>query len=168
MSGVNLNNKRALFIGRFQPFHKGHLHALKGILDDGHEVIMALGSTQESHTLMNPLTVEERKDIIKRVWPEVREIYEVPDINDDKAWVKHVESIVPEFGPVYSGSEYVQRLFREDGGHEVIPVDFLNGVSATKVRSLVMEEGDFEEFLPKATYEYLKQMDFAARLDSIV
>ena len=157
-------NKKALFIGRFQPFHKGHLHALEGILADGYEVIMALGSMQESHTLMNPLTVEERKDIIKRVWPKVREIYEVPDINDDKAWVKHVESIVPEFGPVYSGSEYVQRLFREDGGHEVIPVDFLDGVSATKVRSLVMEEGDFEEFLPKATYEYLKQMDFGDRL----
>ena len=60
-------NKKALFIGRFQPFHKGHLHALEGILADGYEVIMALGSTQESHTLMNPLTVEERKDIIKRV-----------------------------------------------------------------------------------------------------
>jgi nicotinamide-nucleotide adenylyltransferase len=163
-----MTSKKALFIGRFQPFHNGHLHALQGILNDGHEVIMALGSTQESHTLMNPLTVKERKEIIKSVWPEVGEIYEVPDINSDEAWVNHVEEIVPEFGPIYSGSEYVQKLFREHGGHEVIPVDFLDGVSATMVRDLVIKGKGYEEFLPKATYEYLKQMDFAARLDSIV
>lgn len=156
--------KKALFIGRFQPFHNGHLHALQGILKDGYQVILALGSTQESHTLMNPLTVQERKEIIKAVWPEVGEIYEVPDINDDRAWVSHVESIVPEFGPVYSGSEYVQKLFKEHGGHEVIPVDFLEGVSATKVRDLVIKGEGYEDFLPQATLEYLRQINFGDRL----
>ena len=48
---------RALYIGRFQPFHLGHLHIVKYILEVSKEVIIAIGSSG-SHTVHNPFTAE--------------------------------------------------------------------------------------------------------------
>ncbi|MBP7820288.1 MAG: adenylyltransferase/cytidyltransferase family protein, partial [Candidatus Methanofastidiosum sp.] len=51
---------RALYIGRFQPFHLGHLHVVKLILNSSKEIIIAIGSSQVSHTIQNPFTAGER------------------------------------------------------------------------------------------------------------
>ena len=46
--------KTALFIGRFQPFHNGHLYSLNKCLEIGEQVVIAVGSSQESGTENNP------------------------------------------------------------------------------------------------------------------
>mgnify|MGYP001262099234 CR=1 FL=1 len=46
----------ALFIGRFQPFHKGHLSALRWIAAKSSKVIVAIGSAQKSFEPDNPFT----------------------------------------------------------------------------------------------------------------
>ena len=38
----------ALFIGRFQPFHKGHLAAIKWILKKEGKIFIVIGSNQQS------------------------------------------------------------------------------------------------------------------------
>ncbi|MEM1589096.1 MAG: adenylyltransferase/cytidyltransferase family protein, partial [Candidatus Bathyarchaeia archaeon] len=48
--------KRGLFVGRFQPFHKGHLQAVKEILDEVDELVIVVGSAQYSHRIDNPFT----------------------------------------------------------------------------------------------------------------
>jgi len=57
--------KRALFVGRFQPFHNGHLHAVKSILGDADELVVVVGSAQMSHEPDNPFTAGERLEMIK-------------------------------------------------------------------------------------------------------
>ncbi|MEM0023032.1 MAG: adenylyltransferase/cytidyltransferase family protein, partial [Archaeoglobaceae archaeon] len=47
---------RALFIGRFQPYHLGHHEVVKKILEEVDELIIGIGSAQESHSLENPFT----------------------------------------------------------------------------------------------------------------
>jgi len=54
----------ALFIGRFQPFHSGHLDAIKQISEE--EIIIGIGSSQYSKTEENPYSFEERKKMIKK------------------------------------------------------------------------------------------------------
>ncbi|MEM2975778.1 MAG: adenylyltransferase/cytidyltransferase family protein, partial [Candidatus Bathyarchaeia archaeon] len=49
--------KRGLFVGRFQPFHLGHLTAVKNILKSVDELVIIVGSAQYSHRLDNPFTV---------------------------------------------------------------------------------------------------------------
>ena len=39
--------KRALFIGRFQPFHKAHLSDVKLALKECDKIIIAIGSSQD-------------------------------------------------------------------------------------------------------------------------
>ncbi|MEM2571402.1 MAG: adenylyltransferase/cytidyltransferase family protein, partial [Thermoproteota archaeon] len=46
--------RRALFIGRFQPFHKGHLYSVKHILKEFDEVVVTIAAAQYSYTIDNP------------------------------------------------------------------------------------------------------------------
>ena len=56
---------RALFVGRFQPFHYGHLHAIEKILEECDELVLVVGSAQMSHEHDNPFTAGERIEMIR-------------------------------------------------------------------------------------------------------
>lgn len=51
----------AVFIGRFQPVHAGHIGVLKRALKRHERVIIAIGSSNRATTHKNPFTFEERK-----------------------------------------------------------------------------------------------------------
>ncbi|HDH28034.1 MAG TPA: nicotinamide-nucleotide adenylyltransferase, partial [Euryarchaeota archaeon] len=51
---------RALLIGRFQPFHKGHLAVIKKILSEADELIIVVGSSQHRGAVENPFSADER------------------------------------------------------------------------------------------------------------
>jgi bifunctional NMN adenylyltransferase/nudix hydrolase len=53
------------FIGRFQPFHAGHFKVLKTALEKSQNVIVIVGSANRPRTAKNPLTFDERKEIIE-------------------------------------------------------------------------------------------------------
>lgn len=56
--------KVGLYVGRFQPFHLGHLNVIKHGLAMCEKLIVVVGSAQESRTKKNPYTFEERADLI--------------------------------------------------------------------------------------------------------
>ena len=59
--------KHGLFVGRFQPFHNGHLHAVKFALGKVDVLWIAIGSAQKSYEKKNPFTAGERLTMIKAV-----------------------------------------------------------------------------------------------------
>ncbi len=164
----------ALYIGRFQPFHNGHLHALKSILDDNESVIIALGSADKSFEKDNPLRIEEREEIIEGVLKAEGIdhnryiLMPVDDIGDDERWVKHVEMCLPPFKRIYSGTPLVQDLFKKDGSHEVLDVSFLEGHNATMVRERVLSGEDYSDLIYGYTREYLERIGFKERMEGIV
>jgi len=138
--------KTALFIGRFQPFHQGHLDALKQISEP--EIIIGIGSSQYSETEENPLSLEERRQIIEEKLQNENLDYKViaiPDINDEHKWVEHVKKIVEDFDVVYTGNELVQKLF-EEKGFMVRTIKKKLNISATDIRK---EAGRLFEKLSK-------------------
>lgn len=56
--------KFAVFIGRFQPFHNGHLAVIEHGLKIAEKVIVVVGSTQSAPTVKNPLSFDVRKQLI--------------------------------------------------------------------------------------------------------
>ena len=58
--------KRGLFVGRFQPIHKGHVKAIEDILRKVDELVIVIGSAQYSHRADNPFTVGERITMIRK------------------------------------------------------------------------------------------------------
>lgn len=72
-----------LFIGRWQPFHKGHRTLIDKVLGEGENVIIAIRDTERSES--NPYTAEERYQQIlaeyQDEWNEGRvTIISIPDI----------------------------------------------------------------------------------------
>jgi len=108
----------ALFIGRFQPLHHGHIYVIYRILETHKKLKIGIGSSQLSKTKNDPFTSEERIKFIKSAFEKRKisknrfEIYEIPDIFNAQKWVDHVVSIVGDFDVIYSNSDWVRQLFR--------------------------------------------------------
>lgn len=65
-------NKRAdlaVYIGRFQPLHLGHLHAIKMGMTHADHVLVLMGDTGGPRSIKNPWTFEERKQMLQRSLP---------------------------------------------------------------------------------------------------
>ncbi|KKU78386.1 MAG: Nicotinamide-nucleotide adenylyltransferase [Candidatus Peregrinibacteria bacterium GW2011_GWA2_47_7] len=159
-------NLPALFIGRFQPFHKGHLDALSQIVARENKIIIGIGSAQYSLLPENPFTVEDRTRMIAAALAENPQIQEriqtiipAPDVHEDAAWVAHVEKLLPVFGAVYTGSPEVKKLFAAAGTHEVKNLEMRKPISATEVRRRMKNGENWKELLPKSVSKILKEIN---------
>jgi len=161
--------KRGLFIGRFQPFHFGHLQDIKNAMKEVDELIIGVGSSNEEHTPENPFTVKERIEMIDLVLPNNNisnyTIYTIPDFHDDKKWVEHIETLVPKFDVVYTGNKWTERCFK--GKYKVKKVNMLNGVSSTIIRNSILKNKNWEELVPKEVVEYIKEINGVGRINEI-
>lgn len=90
--------KIGLYIGRFQPFHKGHKSVVETALKQCDKLVIAIGSSQEERTKRNPFSYKEREQMILRSF-YAEELYSriiiipVPDrteYSDDANWGKYV------------------------------------------------------------------------------
>ncbi len=165
---------RALYVGRFQPFHLGHLEAVRYILRNADEIIIVVGSAQESHTLENPFTAGERAYMIRialneaGVDPAKYYIIPVIDLDVHGIWVSHVCSYVPKFDVVYSNEPLTRRLFIESGFKvESIPFFRRNVCSATEIRRRMLAGVNWEELLPKSVADFIKEIKGIERLKDL-
>ncbi len=55
-----------VYIGRFEPFHNGHLAMLRQALTQARRVVVVLGSAGGARTVKNPFTAAERREMIER------------------------------------------------------------------------------------------------------
>lgn len=68
----------ALFIGRWQPFHRGHKYLIDDVLSRGENICIAIRNTEVSEK--NPYTIEQRVEMIKRIYGDKVKIVVIPDI----------------------------------------------------------------------------------------
>jgi nicotinamide-nucleotide adenylyltransferase len=163
--------KRGLFVGRFQPFHIGHLKAVKGILKKLDELVIVVGSSQYSHRTDNPFTAGERVTMIRRTLEEERIspsrywIVPVPDVHVHITWVAQVIGYTPKFTVVYTNDPLTRRLFIE-ASYEVRPVPFHKRelYSATEIRKRMLNGKNWEELLPSSVVQFIKEIDGVERL----
>jgi nicotinamide-nucleotide adenylyltransferase len=162
---------RAVFPGRFQPFHKGHMEVVKWALERVDELIIVVGSAQESHTLQNPMTAGERTLAIRKALEyegiDLKKVYivPVPDILMNNAWVCHLRTYVPPFEAVIARNPLVQVLFEEAGYKVIEPPPFeREKYVATNIRALMMTGGNWEEYVPKGVAEVIKELGIIERM----
>ncbi len=171
---VMLSNGKAshqndgLIIGRFQPFHRGHLEVIRSIASELDHIIICIGSAQQSHTVNNPFTAGERYQMISETLrDESIPYYLVPieDLNRYNVWVAHVVSMVPPFGRVYSNNPLTRRLFSE-AGYEVRSAPLFNRYmySGTEVRRRMVSGDEWESLVPEPVVRVVKDIDGEDRL----
>lgn len=146
----------ALFIGRFQPFHLGHLDALRQIQKECNKIIIMIGSSQYSKTENNPLTAEKRENIIKKVLKEENikaTIFKIDDINNNDKWVDYISSILPKYDVVYTSNSLVEKLMKEKG-KKVINLKFNIKTNGTEIRYLKKEGKKYKQFIHNSTISF--------------
>ncbi len=163
---------KALFIGRFQPFHKGHLKVVQSILSDFDEVIIGIGSSQYSNTYDNPFSGEEREKMIDSALFEAGiksyKIFMIPDIHNPPKWVDHVVSIVSDFDVVVTNNDFTQELFREKGFKTINTTLFDKAVySGKKIRRLIADDKRWDEFVPKSVSSIINEINGIKRIKDL-
>lgn len=168
----------SLFIGRFQPLHLGHIQAIKDALKEEDRLYIGVGSSENNYRPQNPLTFSERFTIIESALEaegiprEKYLILPVKNINNYALWCAHVELCIPPFEKVYTGSDTVRRLFEDynktlKDPHQIIQIKKTLDISSTKVRELMLKDGDYEKLIHKSTADLLKKWNAAARIKEI-
>ena len=170
-----MNKERGLFLGRFNPFHLGHLMAIKEILEQEEELIIAIGTTQQSHSLENPFTAGERVLMIHAAMKEAKIpldrlfIVTIPDIFRNSVWVSHLCSYCPPFTHVYTNNSLTRRLFNE-AGFEVRSTGPFNrhDYKGSQIRELMINGTKWQVMVPKAVLKVIKSIDGLNRLQDII
>ncbi|HXV39004.1 MAG TPA: nicotinamide-nucleotide adenylyltransferase [Nitrosopumilaceae archaeon] len=162
-----------LYIGRFQPFHLGHLDAIKFALSQVENLWIGIGSSNKNNEKRNPFTADERKEMITSSLDDAIKkrikIYYIPDVDDHEKWTYHIDSIVPKYDIVFSNDDFTHTLFQKRG-IKVIPVPLKEreSLSGTNIREKIAMGKSWEEFVSEGTKKILLKIDAERRLAKIL
>ena len=88
----------AVFIGRFQPFHNGHLALLQHALAEAQRCVVVIGSAFHARSPRHPFSWQQRAEMIRRALPAAdRErvgFVPVRDHHEDAPWIAEVRLAV--------------------------------------------------------------------------
>ncbi|MEM2056460.1 MAG: nicotinamide-nucleotide adenylyltransferase [Thermoplasmatales archaeon] len=163
---------RPLLIGRFQPFHNGHLWLVDKIVKEYGSIIIGIGSAQESHTLVNPFTAGERQYMIQKALESnsIRDYYLVPieDIYRNSLWVSHILSLTPPFDVAISGNPLVKRLFKEAGITVIEPEMKSREIySGREIRKKIINGEPWEYLVPAEVSKVIMEIDGVKRMQDL-
>jgi len=155
-----------LFIGRFQPFHRGHLKAIKH-LDRTYHTVIGIGSSETMNTFKNPLSFSERRTIIHTCLP-AHDVFPFPDRDDDSEWVAEIDAAV-DFDVIISGNDWTRDCFTASGFEVEEPQYFRRDrYRATNVRELAATGDEtWKELVPPDTVEVLERFNFVQRMQDL-
>ena len=165
---------RGLMMGRFQPFHLGHLELVKQILNECDEVIIALTGSQFNYIEKDPFTSGERiemiHDTLKENNVDLAKCYIIAIENQFNiaTWASYLKSTLPSFDKVYSGNDYVAMLLA-DSGYAVVYPKFheREKFNATKIRKMIANDEDWENFVPSSVSKIIKKINGVKRIKTI-
>ena len=163
---------RALYIGRFQPYHLGHHAVIKEMAAEADDVIICIGSAQRSHELDDPFTAGERYLMISKSLRDegIFNFYIVPilDVNWNAVWVSHVESLIPPVDVVYTNNPLIERLFKERHYKVRVPLLFnRKEFSGSEIRRRILNGEPWESLVPQAVFDVLKEIHGVKRLKDL-
>jgi nicotinamide-nucleotide adenylyltransferase len=162
---------RGLLIGRFQPFHGGHLEVVRKIRADrpSASLIIGVGTAEQSYTWENPFTAGERLEMIDRALAEAKVsgafLVPIADIDRHALWVSYLEALLPAFDRVYTNNPLTRVLFERSGYVVDSPPLFdRDRYEGVRIREQLADGGDWKRAVPPAVASYLDEIGAPARL----
>ena len=138
------------------------------------ELIIVIGSAQQSHTLSNPFTSGERLYMIHQTLQSeklpLENIYLIPvyDIFRNPVWVNHVQSFCPSFSVAFTNNSLIRRLFSESG-FEVESPNFVKRTvyKGSYIRQLMIDGKNWEHFVPSSVHKVIMSIDGVERIQQL-
>jgi len=161
-----------LLIGRFQPFHLGHLDAVLFGLSRVENLFVCIGSSNKSNERRNPFSAEERREmIISSIEPSMADrlkIFDIPDVGDHEKWTFEIDKIVPKYDIIFTNDEFTKTLF-EKREMNVVPVVLKDRgkFSGTNIRELIADDKNWQDLVPQGTRKVLDNLNAKERLKNL-
>ncbi len=164
-----------VLVGRFQPFHNGHLEAVRFALKRVDYLYIVVGSAQKSHERDNPFTAGERIAMIKAalddagIPPGRWMALPLRDSDSHALWTASLRENVPRFDIVFTNDALTTTLLREEGA-KVVAVSYYRRerFSATNVRKGILERREWEKLVPGPVARMVKEIGGVQRVRSMV
>jgi nicotinamide-nucleotide adenylyltransferase len=163
-----------LIVGRFQPFHRGHLAVVQNLrrARPDSPLLLVVGSAQDSFTAENPFTAGERIEMIQRALTEaaVERCLPIPvaDIHQHAQWVAYLRGQLPDFDVVYTNNPLTRLLFeREHFRVESPPLVERERFQGAIVRYRLLRGEDWKQLVPPAVARFLEEIGAQERLHRI-
>ena len=175
----------AVYIGRFQPFHKAHLEICLEALKRADRLLVVIGSRNKRRTFKNPWTWDERREMILRSLNKagvvtsqvyIRSVFDVP--KDDEAWREQVQDEIGEIihdhildhftsidqpdpkvtliGYEKDASSYYLQTFPRLVYSPVAVSNEAQILNATDIRARIMLGLPYEDLVPSGAKEFIK------------
>lgn len=165
----------AAMIGRFQPFHLGHLEFVRQILVENSEVIIIVGSSQANFTPHNPFTAGERIHMIRNslieaeICMEKVTLVHVMDDQNNYSWFRNLKTFTPPFNVLYTGNVFIKILLEKEDILLKDPIftkkDQYNG---TNIRKLIAKnDHSWERLVPESVKDIIFQIDGTERIKKL-
>jgi len=156
---------RILYIGKFQPFHLGHLQAVNIMKELSDDLVVAVGSPKDSRYF----TLDERLRMVKEnteITPQV-----VEDLMEEHLlynnWGRHVLNTVGNVDIVATGNPYVQRDFQEESKHILLFSRDEETLSGTIIRNLIESRDEFwKDLVPENSRKIIKSSEYYGRFNN--
>ena len=161
-----------LLVGRFQPFHLGHVDAIKFALEQVENLWLGIGSSNRNLEKNNPFSADERKEMIQNsidsTMSKKIQIFYIPDLEDHKKWIENIDEIVPKYDMVFSNDEMTHHLYSKRN-MKVISIPFTNrdDLSGTNIREKIQSGQNWDHLVPEGTKKTLETIGAKDRLDSL-
>lgn len=167
----------AVVIGRFQPFHNGHLYLLEQAQKQADNILVLVGSSFIARNIKNPFTFDERRQMIRDALCDFKSYVAIAGITDDmyndQQWVAQVQSeieglaeeLFPDqenakiviVGHTKDASSYYLKMFPGYHYTEVTPVKEIN---ATDIRHQYFGDRSLPKNitdLPQSTVKFMNK-----------
>ena len=161
-----------LLIGRFQPFHLGHLDALQFALSKVDKLWVGLGSSNLPPQKDNPFSAEQRQEMILSsiddAMKEKISIYFIPDLDNHMKWIEKIDTIVTKFDIIFSNDELTNHLYSKRNT-QVMTIPFLkrDKLSGTHIRDLIISDQKWNDLVPEGTKNFLEKINAKNHLKNL-
>ena len=161
-----------LLIGRFQPFHLGHLHAIRYALSRARRLWIGIGSSNRRPERQNPFSSGERMEMIRSsldggTLRKIR-IFEVPDLYDHEKWAENIKATVPRFDAVFTNDGLTAHIYSRQGVEVFpIPLEDRDLLSGTAIRDKILGGGNWQDCVPAGTKNVLVRTGAHDRLKGL-
>ena len=168
--------KIAVFIGRFQPFHLGHLDTVRLALEKFDKLVVFLGGVNHAVCIRNPWPYEVRVQCISDCLSEndLSRIHFLPaydSLYNNDAWQERIEKTIAEkfpndeisiIGYAKDATSFYLELFPNWKSY---PTDYFHGIDSTTIRKEYFTSGKINgRLLPDSVNGFLdhfkKQIEY--------
>ncbi|WP_144728236.1 nicotinamide-nucleotide adenylyltransferase [Candidatus Nitrosocosmicus arcticus] len=168
-------NMAAAMIGRFQPFHLGHLELVRQILNENDEIIILIGSSQANYTVKNPFTAGERiwmiRDSLIESKIDMSKVFMINATDDENnaRWFSNIRSSTPPFKILYTGNNFVRTLLKKETiiikKPRLLEENLLKG---SVIRKLILENNSkWQDLVSESVKKVFREIAAVERIRSI-